>query len=143
MGSRLGGGKIPRRARDNPSRPRRARQRTRPIAGPDVARLDLTAPWYGLVRVRSVAQGAGGTERGGARETRLQRRRARAHRRADEGGTIMNAIRRTLNLALLALPLLSLFGCPKQEKAQPAESASGEPARAPKILKLAFVTNNP
>jgi ribose transport system substrate-binding protein len=55
----------------------------------------------------------------------------------------MNVIRRTLNLALLALPVLSLLGCPKQEKAQPTESASGEPARAPKILKLAFVTNNP
>src|SRR5262245_58094441 len=55
----------------------------------------------------------------------------------------MNAIKRTLTLALVTMPLLALLGCPKQEKAQPAGSASGATSPAPKILKLAFVTNNP
>jgi ribose transport system substrate-binding protein len=55
----------------------------------------------------------------------------------------MNPLKRRLTLALATLPLVFLLGCPKADKAHPAGSSSGERAVAQKIVKLAFVTNNP
>jgi ribose transport system substrate-binding protein len=49
-----------------------------------------------------------------------------------------------LGLVLAAVPLLGLFGCNKASKGGTAGAASGSPAGGEaKIVKLAFVTNNP
>lgn len=53
----------------------------------------------------------------------------------------MNKAKRNLGLAIAALPLLLAVGC-NNSKAGPA-SSSGAPAAEGKIVKLAFVTNNP
>ena len=59
----------------------------------------------------------------------------------------MNYLKRKLGLTLAALPLLALFGCnnekPKAGATEGAPAASAQPAVENKIVKLAFVTNNP
>ncbi|RYZ10018.1 MAG: ABC transporter substrate-binding protein [Myxococcales bacterium] len=54
----------------------------------------------------------------------------------------MNKAKRNLGLAIAALPLLLLSAC-NNSKAGAAASSSGAPAAEGKIVKLAFVTNNP
>jgi ribose transport system substrate-binding protein len=58
----------------------------------------------------------------------------------------MNKVKRKLGLALLALPFMAAFGCNNSSsKPEAASTGSGSPAPAAegKIVKLAFVTNNP
>jgi ribose transport system substrate-binding protein len=52
----------------------------------------------------------------------------------------MNKAKRNLGLAIAALPLLLLSAC---NNSKAGASASGAPAAEGKIVKLAFVTNNP
>ncbi len=57
----------------------------------------------------------------------------------------MNKAKRTLGklgLLLMALPLMGALGCNNSAKSG-GSSSSGEPATGTKIVKLAFVTNNP
>ena len=54
----------------------------------------------------------------------------------------MNKAKRKLSLVLAALPLL-LLGCNNASKGGAAASSSGAPAAGAKVVKLAFVTNNP
>ncbi len=57
----------------------------------------------------------------------------------------MNHLKRKLGLTLASLPLLALFAC-NNEKAKPSATegaASAAPAAEAKVVKLAFVTNNP
>ena len=55
----------------------------------------------------------------------------------------MNIAKRKLGLLLLALPTLLALGCNNGNKGGAAASSSGAPGAQGKIVKLAFVTNNP
>lgn len=54
----------------------------------------------------------------------------------------MNKAKRKLSLVLAALPMLLMLGCNNSSKGGAAASSSGAPTAA-KVVKLAFVTNNP
>jgi ribose transport system substrate-binding protein len=55
----------------------------------------------------------------------------------------MNEGKRRLGVFLLALPLCALLGCKSGRKDAPAPAASDARTASAKVLKLAFVTNNP